>query len=85
MTIDKREVITIPKWLVIVLIPIIMGSIGGFAVGRFDAGRNSKQIEVNTKRLDVVERNKVDMETFKVIEGSLQRIEDKLDKHIDKN
>jgi hypothetical protein len=84
MTVNRKDVITIPKWLVIVLIPIVMGSVGGFAASRFNYGKNEKQIEVNTKRLDVVEQNKVDNARFVIIENSLNRIEDKLDRHIDK-
>jgi hypothetical protein len=84
MTLNKADVITIPKWLVIVIIPLVLGGIGGYATSRFDKGRQEKQIEVNTKRLDVVESNKVDREQFIMIENTLTRIENKLDSHIDK-
>jgi hypothetical protein len=84
MTINKSDVVTLPKWLIIIIIPIMLGSIG-YAASRFAAGKQDKQIEVNTKRLDVVESNKIDRVQFEMIENSLIRIESKLDGHIDKN
>jgi len=84
MTIDKREVITIPKWLMVIIIPLVMGGLGGYAMNRYNSGKQEKQIEINTKRLDLVETNKVDINEFRMIEESLGRIERKLDGHIDK-
>jgi hypothetical protein len=89
MTIDKREVITIPKWLVILFVPLIFGGVGGFATGSFGRGQVVKQVEVNTKRLDSVEKDKIgqgEMSMLKTqldrIETRQARIEEKLDKHI---
>jgi len=92
MTLDRRETINIPKWLVIVAIPILLGGVGGYATSRYSAGKQEKQIEVNTKRLDVVESNKVNYKEFELvlegidrIEQNQTRLEGKLDDHIDKH
>jgi hypothetical protein len=82
MTIDKRDKVTIPKWAIIVILPLIFGLIGGGLSSMFALGRSANQIEVNTKRLDVVEESKVDNTEFKIIENSLIRIENKLDQHL---
>jgi hypothetical protein len=84
MTIRKTDVITLPKWLVILILPLLIGGMGGYASSSFSRGAQAKQIEVNTKRLEVVETDKADMALYKTIEKSLTRIEGKLDAHIDK-
>lgn len=91
MTIDKKEVIKIPVWLAVLLIPAIMGSAGWFIV----SGKYRNQVEINTGRLDKVEANKVNQTEFLIIQTQLNRIEDnnkqqlnrienKLDTHIEK-
>jgi hypothetical protein len=86
MTLDRKDIITIPKWLVIILVPFILGAMGGLITGSYNVGVKSNQIEINTKRLDVVEKEKADKDTYNKllddIHGSLNRIETKLEAHI---
>lgn len=82
MTINKKDTITIPKWLLMLLIPVLVGGVSGLITSSFTLGKNSKQIEINTKRLDMVESDKVNLKQFSMIEKSLERIENKLDLHL---
>jgi hypothetical protein len=82
MTIDKREMVNIPKIWVILLLPLIVGIIGGALSSSYGIGRYANQVEINTKRLDIVEKNKVDNDKFTLIENSLDRIESKIDQHL---
>ena len=78
MTIDKREVITIPKWIILIVLPIVIGGIGGYATSRFNAGKSETRINYLEKTID----NKVDRNEFQQIEKLLIRIDGKLDDHI---
>jgi hypothetical protein len=80
MTIDKKEVITIPKWLVIVMVPLTLGLIGGYSSSKFMAGKRDADIT----HLQQQVQNKVDRNEIQMIQEALTRIESKLDKHIDK-
>jgi Sec-independent protein translocase protein TatA len=82
MTIDKRDQITLPKWLVIIVIPIIVGGFSGLASSMYSLGGAVKQIEINTKRLDIVEGEIVTQAEITKIDNSLGRIENKLDLHL---
>lgn len=86
MTIDKREMITIPKWLVIVLVPLILGGIGGFASSMYTMGGYTKQVEINQKAIEKIETIKADKEVTNTIlnniYSSLHTIEKKLDDHV---
>ena len=82
MTIDKREVITIPKWIILIVLPIVIGGIGGYATSRFNAGKMESQFNYTQKRVDIMEQTKVDRNEFNQIEKLLIRIDTKLDDHI---
>lgn len=82
MTIDKKEVITIPKWIILILLPIIIGGIGGYATSRFNAGADRAQMNYIQKRQDIMEQTKVDRNEFQQIEKLLIRIESKVDDHL---
>lgn len=95
MTIDKKEVITIPKWLLLLVIPAITGIFGSLLYSAVTKGSYQRQVDVNTLRLDKVEANKVNVIEFKIItdmlteiktedKQQLTRIENKLDDHIAK-
>ena len=99
MVLNKSEVITIPKWLVIVLFPILIGGIAGYATSRFNAGRQEKEIEVTmdaskvnalaikelkTNELNDLQATKVDRNEFKLVVDQLNRIELKIDKHMNR-
>ena len=84
MTIDKKEVISIPKWLILVIIPILVGGMGGYASSRASSARTEKQVEVNTRLLD----SKVSRDEFALvikqldrIELSVEKVDNKLDDH----
>ena len=93
MTIDRKETISIPKWLLLLAIPTIMGVFGSLLSSAVAKGSLGKQVEVNTLRLDKVEKNKVNTIEFEMVKEllveikgenkqQLTRIESKLDDHI---
>jgi hypothetical protein len=79
MTIDKSETVTFPKWLVIVVVPILISAIVGFSAGRFGDGRQYQKIETQGERIENLEKSKVDKEVLKIFQDQLNRIEQKLD------
>lgn len=81
MTISKSEVITIPKWLVIVLFPILIGGIAGFAASKASAAKTETRVEVLQKDVE----KKANQTEFMIIQNQLNRMESKLDKHITGN
>jgi len=84
MTIDKKEVVTIPKWIIMILAPIIFGSLAGWGVGRYTSGKNEKTLEITVKDVDLLKATKVSKDEFLIIKDQLNRIEVKLDDHIAK-
>lgn len=95
MTIDRKETISIPKWLLLLAIPTIMGVFGSLLTSAVAKGSQAKQVEINTLRLDKVEANKVNAAEFEMVKEllveikgenkqQLTRIENKLDDHIAK-
>lgn len=83
MTIDTKKGINIPSWAVAIIIPLII-AIGGYAIGiaTIDA-RTSVKIEHIEAELIRIEANKASVESVQNIIKSLDRIETKLDKHIE--
>lgn len=99
MTIDRRDTINIPKWLFILIIPLILGGVGGIVTSSYTLGGKIKelevvsnsvkdaQIEIQLLKINGIEdlrKTKADKEMINRIEGSLLRIETKLDNHINK-
>ena len=93
MTIDRKETISIPKWLLLLAIPTIMGVFGSLLSSAVAKGSLGKQVEVNTIQLDKLETNKVNVTEFEMVKEllveikgenkqQLTRIENKLDDHI---
>jgi hypothetical protein len=82
MTIDKRQMVHIPQWILSFALPIMISAVIGLASGMFAAGRATgsvtTQVVVNTKRLDEVEKSKVTPAEILHINNSLERIETKL-------
>ena len=83
MTIDTKTGITIPSWAIAIIIPLII-AISGYAIGiaTIDA-RTSVKIEHIELELMRIERTKSSIESVQNITKSLDRIENKLDKHIE--
>ena len=91
MTIDKRDTIDIPKFWIIIGMPLIVSAVIGYATSRFTAGKSETKIELNEKatmenvrRIESIEASKVGTVEFTIIQGQLNRIEHKLDGHLDK-
>ncbi len=71
MTIDKKDFIKIPKWLVIVFLPILISGITAYGVVRTKDAKIEKQVEINTILLE----DKADCDDMLSIWEALHRIE----------
>lgn len=85
MTIEKSDKVNLPTWLVVLLLPMLISLITTLGVYSFSSGKQSKQVEINTKILET----KVNVGEFEMIKKQLDRIEinqnrieNKLDNHI---
>jgi hypothetical protein len=79
------EMVHIPRWIVLLIISL---GLGVFVFNRVFGGV-SKEVEVNTKRIEVVEQTKADkyelVEIRKNIDSKVDKDEfEQLDKHLNK-
>ena len=75
MTIDKDRSVKIPIWIIAFIAPLLVGGISGYAASRFQDGKITNQLEINTRTLDT----KVSKDSFELFSKQLDRIENKLD------
>lgn len=78
MTIDKRSEITLPTWLVSVVLSVFTGVLimwGGLSYLR-------NQAEVNKTNIETLRKEKIDRNEFNLVYNKLNSIEQKLDQHI---
>ena len=85
MTIDKNnivvaksEMVSFPKWIIIIILPVIAGAMGSYGINKFTAGRIETRLEYHEKMIE----GKADRNEFIQIEKLLLRIDTKLDDHI---
>jgi hypothetical protein len=55
MTIDKREVIIIPKWILIILTPIVISVLGTWMTVKISNAKNETAIEMIKAQLNRIE------------------------------
>lgn len=87
MTVEKSKTINIPVWLVAVVMPALISIIIGFSANRFNAGMMETKIESAEKQIEATRNEintKVSKDEFSAVKDQLNRIEVKLDGHIDK-
>lgn len=88
MTIDKRETVTLPKWVLIIVLPFFMSVVGTWGTYLITNTKAKAIIETKVgnqkESIDELKRNKVGIGEFDFIKAQLNRIEKKLDDHIDK-
>jgi len=85
MTLNRSDKISIPTWILVLLLPIVISLVTTVTVYSFSSGQQAKQVEINTQQIE----KKADKEMLNVLErelGTVQttliRIEGKLDDHI---
>ena len=85
MTIDKKEVITLPKWLVILVLPMLISAIVAF--GSISAWKGSYETKAmrNEQEIQKLDEKKVDRNEFNQLINTLNRIENKFDSHVSEN
>jgi hypothetical protein len=80
MTIDKREVITIPKWIIMVLTPMVVSAVGSFVAISVQSAKYETEI-AQLKEESENKINKAEAELqFQFIKEQLKAINLKLDK-----
>jgi len=86
---NLKEGVYIPKWVVMLVVPILislMGFTGNLVMAKQNIQdrvvTNEKHIEKNTEDIEKLELLKANKETETRIFQTLDRIENKLDKHI---
>jgi len=84
MTINRNDVITIPKWLVIILLPMLIAGITSYGFYRANNAKMEEKINSQEKVVIKLDNNKVSTAEFKMMQNQLDRIENKLDQHIAK-
>ena len=81
MTINRNDVITIPKWLVIILLPMLIAGITSYGFYRANNAKMEEKINSQEKVVIKLDNNKVSTAEFKMMQNQLDRIENKLDQH----
>jgi hypothetical protein len=80
MTIDKDKTVKIPVWLIVVILPLVISVGAAITTSQINMASTKRQVEVNTKVLE----QKANQGEFEIIKAQLNRIETKIDKHIEK-
>jgi len=80
MTIDKRETINIPKFWFVLILPLLIGGIGGYATSRASNARQEEKV----LNLEKTVEKKANQAEFEMVCIQLNRIEEKLDKRMEK-
>jgi len=84
MTIDKKEVITLPKWLVILVLPMIVSLVVSFGLMSETKATLETKAHRNEAEIQKLYDQKTDRNEMNLLINTLNRIENKLDSHIDK-
>lgn len=85
MTVSKSDRISIPTWILVLVLPLVISLVTTLTVYSFSSGKQANQVEINTKEID----QKADKDMMNMLEkeivnvqSTLVRIENKLDSHI---
>lgn len=84
MTVNKNDVITIPKWLVIIILPMLVAGVTSFGFYKANTAKQEEKLNSTEKQLIRIDDSKVSKAEFGMLKDQLGRIEDKLDKHMTK-
>lgn len=82
MTVDKKDVVTIPKWLVIVILPLLVSILGSLVTVATAKANLESGVDNNEKQINKLFEQKTDRNEQALIMKSLERIESKLDDHL---
>lgn len=81
MTVDKDRYIKIPIWLVSVFLPILIALIISFGAYKVSSATFETKIKRNEQEIE----KRVTRDEFDLVLKGIERIENKLDKHITVN
>ena len=83
MTVDRNESIKIPKWLVMYVMPGLVSLVVSYGVFKGNEARTDTILIQHSEAIKNIQDTKVDRNEQNLILNSLQRIEIKLDRHIE--
>lgn len=84
MTINKSEVITLPKWLVILVLPMIISLVTAYGLFRANSARVDEKLISTKQELLRIDNSKASKDEFNLVKEQLNRIEKKIDDHMNK-
>ncbi len=79
MTVDKKEVVILPKWLVLGLMPTIIGAITAYGVYTATGAVVQTKIQQHAEEINKLQETKIDRNEFNLILKQLDAIQRKLD------
>lgn len=82
MTVNKNEIITLPKWLVILVLPMLVSAIMTISIISNEKGTYNEKVNKHTIEIEALKMDKIDRNELNFIIPALSRIEGKLDTHI---
>lgn len=85
MTVDKKDVITIPKWLVIWISPAIVSVIIGYGAYKTFSANIETTLTLQKDQIKQLQESKIERNEFNMILNQLRDINIKLDEHINNN
>ncbi len=85
MTVDKKDVITIPKWLVIWISPAIVSVIIGYGAYKTFSANIETTLTLQKDQIKQLQESKIERNEFNLILNQLRDINIKLDEHINNN
>jgi len=79
MTVDRKEVITIPKWLIIVAVPVVVSIFTAGVTSAVTSAKYEVKIATLEKEIELKSNSAEVNLQFQFIAKQLQTINDKLD------
>lgn len=83
MTVDRNSTIKIPTWIITVALPMVVAGVISYGVNKANEARTDEKISQHSVAIKTIQETKVDRNEQNLILNSLQRIEEKLDRHIE--
>lgn len=79
MTIDKKEVVILPKWLIFLLLPMLVSAIVAYGIMTASGAVVQSKIQQHSEDINKIQDNKIDRHEFNLIIKQLDAIQKKLD------
>jgi len=85
MTLERDKYIKIPTWILTLLLPGLVSLTVAYGAWNYTKGKIETRNEKHEQEIKTLQETKVDRNEFTQFMNSLNRIENKLDSHIDRD